>query len=133
MNEPNLSEPSAGACCPSCDTSASNRSDTALEIVCTLGAGDFKQRVADIRDLAARSLLRSERRGLTLNLTYERDALAKVKNIVAQEADCCRFLDFTITHEGSEVHLTITAPEAAAEAAEELFAHFAPELARQVL
>lgn len=122
------SKTTAEACCPSCGTSGPSGDDTALEIVCTLGTGDFKQRVADIRELAARSLRRSERSELTLNLIYDRDALAEVQDIVAKESECCKFLDFEIIHDRSGVYLTIIAPEAA----DVLFAHFAPELARQV-
>lgn len=131
MNVANQPTTAVEACCPSCG-SASSTHDTALAIACTLGADDFKERVAGIRDLARRSLRRSEREPLTLRLTYDRDALDKVQDLVAKEADCCAFLDFDLRHDAAGVHLAITAPASAAEAADELFAHFAPELARVV-
>lgn len=117
------------ACCTSCG-SASLKDDTALAIACTLGADDFKGRVADISDLARRSLRQSRREPLTLHLTYDSDALAEVQDLVAKEADCCAFLDFDLRHDAAGVYLAITAPPFVAEAADELFAHFAPGLAR---
>lgn len=117
----------ADACCSSCAAPAET---TALAIACTLTASDFRGRVASIRDLARRSLKRSERRPLSLALTYAQEALAEVTEVVAQEAECCSFLDFQLSHDEGDVHLTITAPPAAASAADELFAHFAPELAK---
>ena len=116
----------ADACCSSC---ASTANDTALAIACTLDGRDFKERVAGIRDLASRHLLSSRREPLVLHLTYASEALPDVQALVAKEADCCAFLDFDL-RAGDPVLLTIRAPESAASAADELFAHFAPELAR---
>lgn len=130
MNKASHTEPVTEPCCPSCGPSTSS-DDTALAIACTLGAGDLKQRAADIRDLAYRSLRQSERQGLTLYLVYDREALAAVEDVVAKESECCGFLDFDLRHDTSGVHLAITAPASAAEAADVLFAHFAPELAGQ--
>lgn len=118
----------ATACCDSCATSVQ---DTALAIACTLGAGDFKERVAGIRALASRSLRSSHRKPLQLQLVYGPEALAEVEDLVAKESDCCSFLDFDLRHDSSAVRLTITAPVEALEATDELFAHFAPELARE--
>ncbi len=118
----------APACCDSC---ASTANDTALAIACTLGAGDFKERVAGIRTLAARSLMSSHRKPLQLDLVYDREALPEVQALVAKESDCCSFLDFDLGHDDGGVRLTITAPIEALPAADELFAHFAPELARK--
>ena len=115
------------ACCSSCAPAEG----AALAIACTLGSGDFKERVADIRALAERALLRSERRPLQLCLTYAAEALNDVESLVAGEAECCAFLDFALRTDAEGVHLTITAPIEALAAADELFAHFAPELARQ--
>ena len=116
------------ACCDSCATSSQ---DTALAIACTLGAGDFKERVAGICDLARRSLRSSHRNALKLELVYGPEALAEVEDLVAKESDCCGFLDFDLQHDAGAVRLTITAPVEALTAADELFAHFAPELARE--
>lgn len=115
---------STGMCCSSCAT-ADN--DTLLAIACTLDGDDFEHRIASIRELAARHLLSSRLTPLTLHLSYAADALPEIKAIVAKEETCCAFLDFVI-QAGERVELTITAPEHAALAAGELFAHFAPEL-----
>ena len=117
---------SPNACCSSCATAGA---DAALAIACTLDAPDFKERVAVIRDLASRYLLSSKREHLALRLTYAAEALPEVEDLVAKESDCCAFLDFDL-RAGDRVKLTITAPKSAALAADELFAHFAPELAR---
>lgn len=114
-----------GSCCSSCAPTDS----TALAIACTLDSTDFKSRVANIRHLASRHLLSSRREPLKLHLVYAAAALPEVERLVAQEADCCAFLDFDL-RSGEQVELTITAPEIAAVAADELFAHFSPELAR---
>ncbi len=74
----------ASACCGS---GAATHNVTALAIACTLGAGDFKERVADIRALATRSLRSSQRKPLQLELVYDRDALAEVRDLVAKELD----------------------------------------------
>lgn len=117
-------------CCDSCGRAATD-DNMALAIACTLGAGDFKARVASIRDLAKRWLRASRRDPLRLHLTYGPEALDEVRDLVAKESECCAFLNFDLRHDGAEVTLTITAPVAAMAAADELFAHFAPELARE--
>ena len=117
----------ADACCASCGANAYDT--TALAIACTLGAGDFKACVAGIRDLARRSLRSSKRGPLRLHLTYAAEAFGEVQDLVAKESDCCAFLDFDLRRDAESVELIITAPEAARAAADELFAHFAPELA----
>lgn len=116
-------------CCESCGPAGDN---TSLAIACTLSAGDFKERVVGIRDLARRSLLSSRRERLRLHLTYGPEARNAVRDLVARESECCAFLSFDLRHDDREVSLTVTAPVAAAAAADELFAHFAPELAREV-
>ena len=96
-------------------------------IACSLDAGDVKARTQSIRELAERSLLSARRTGLTLSLTYARDALDELRELVAKERECCPFLDFRLSDDGDGLHLWITAPPEAAEAADLLFAHFAPD------
>lgn len=100
-----------------------------VAIACTLDAGDFKQRTQDIRDLARRSLRDASRKPLSLTLTYDIEARDEVRALVAKEQECCPFLTFGITEEGDTIKVAILAPAAAAEAADALFDHFAPELA----
>ncbi len=80
-------------------------------------------------ELGIRHLLASRREPLALHLTCAGEAMPEVQALVAKEADCCTFLDFDL-RAGEPVQLTIRAPESATSAADELFAHFAPELAR---
>lgn len=102
-------------------------------IACSLDAGDFKARTKSIRELAERSLMSSHRGPLTLSLTYSAEALDEVRDLVAKERDCCPFLDFRLSNDRDGVHLRITAPQEAADAADLLFAHFAPDAARRNL
>jgi hypothetical protein len=80
-------------------------------VACTLGAGDFRQRLAWIADLN-RDALRAQRRdGLRLELTYAPAALDRVREMVARERDCCAFLTFDLQQEADAVRLVIEAPE----------------------
>jgi len=117
------------SCCSSCVAPASP-DDTALAIACTLGSGDFKERVADIRDLASRALRSSRSSDLRLELIYDASVIAEVEDLVSKESECCAFLTFDLRWDADAVRLTVSAPETARAAAAELFAHFAPELAR---
>jgi hypothetical protein len=118
----------ATGCCHSCATPGN---DVVLAVACTLGAGDFRQRVSDIRALSGRSLRTSQRKPLQLDLTYGLEALAEVEALVAKEAECCSFLVFSLKADEAAVQLSITVPIEALAAAEELFAHFAPDLAQE--
>ncbi|MER9876397.1 hypothetical protein [Mesorhizobium sp. M0195] len=113
-------------CGPSCASAAEN---DALSIACTLGASDFKERVGGIRALARRSLRNADRTPLSLELTYGPEALEEVTDLMRKEQTCCAFLTFDLKNNSRGVVLTITAPQQAAEAADLLFDHFAPELA----
>lgn len=112
-------------CGPSCDTAAKEEKP----IACMLDVGDFKERAASIRDLSRRSLRHSSRTPFTLSLTYEPGALDEVHDLIAKEKACCAFLSFDLENNASGVFLTITAPKSAAESADVLFDHFAPDLA----
>jgi hypothetical protein len=52
-----------------------------------------------------------------------------VRELVRKEQTCCAFLDFDLRSNLSGILLTITAPKSAADAADMLFNHFAPDLA----
>ena len=93
-------------------------------IACTLGPGDFEDRLGWIRELSAKSLRSHRRDGLMLELTYDRSAAADVHEFVRREQACCGFLLFDVRENAVAVHLTITAPPEAQTAADELFAHF---------
>lgn len=113
-----------------CGCSPASKTTGPAPIACTLTQGDFKERIEWIRDLAQESLLDVRREPLALHLTYDAAAAARVREMVGKEQACCAFLHFDLRDDARGVHLTITAPEEEREAANELFAHFAPELAR---
>jgi hypothetical protein len=95
-------------------------------IACTLDANAFKARTELIRTLTSHHLRQATRTALRLHLTYAPEALADVRELVRMEQACCAFLDFDLTQDTTGVFVTITAPQAAAAAADDLFAHFAP-------
>lgn len=93
-------------------------------VACTLGAGDFKARVASIADLNHRALRGRRRDGLRLELTYAADAREEVLAMVRGEQDCCAFLDFEVQDAAGAVRVVIQAPERAREAADTAFEPF---------
>lgn len=93
-------------------------------IACTLGAGDFQARLAWIADLNQRRLKRHARHDLTLTLVYDKAARREVVRLAAQERACCAFLTFDVADSREGTVLTVTAPEAAREAADTLFEGF---------
>jgi hypothetical protein len=95
-----------------------------LPIACTLTPGDLRERLALIRQLTAEALLGYDRDGLVLALRYAPAALERVRAMVASEQHCCAFLKFEVRGQPDVVHVTITAPENARDAAEELFEQF---------
>jgi hypothetical protein len=106
-------------------SSAKTSSDLkALPIACTLDARDLKERLASIRELARDALLGFEREGLVLSLRYDAGSADRVRKMVQGEERCCAFLRFDVEEDGGSIMVTVTAPEAARDAAGELFAQF---------
>ena len=95
-----------------------------LAIACTLTPGDLQERLTQIRKLTAEALLGHDRNGLVLALRYAPEAVEGVRAMVASEQHCCAFLNFEVREQPDVVHVTITAPENAREAADELFEQF---------
>jgi len=93
-------------------------------IACSLAARDFQARLAWIAALNARSLRSHRRDDLVLRLIYTPDAADAVREMVTGEQACCAFLKFVTRLDQVGFHLTITAPEAAREAADLVFAPF---------
>jgi hypothetical protein len=93
-------------------------------IACTLGPGDFRQRVACIADLTRDALRAQHRDGLRLELTYAPAALDRVREMVAREKECCAFLTFGLQQEADAVRLVIEAPEDARDALDAVFEPF---------
>ena len=95
-----------------------------LPIACTLTPGDLRARLSLIQTLAAEALVGYDRDGLVLTLRYLPDAVERVRAMVASERHCCGFLNFDVREQPNVVHVTITAPENARDAADELFEQF---------
>jgi hypothetical protein len=93
-------------------------------ITCTLSAGDYRERLAQIADLARDNLRSYERDGLILGLRYDVEATERVKEMVRREQECCAFLTFDLREERDGLLLTIIAPEEARIAAEAMFDQF---------
>ena len=96
----------------------------AAPIACTLTPGEHKDRVSWIAALNRDALRDHRRRDLVLELRYAAEARARVHEMVRSEQGCCGFLAFDLQEAEGEIHLTITAPEAAREAADSLFEQF---------
>ncbi|HLZ39788.1 MAG TPA: hypothetical protein VKQ11_02440 [Candidatus Sulfotelmatobacter sp.] len=93
-------------------------------IACSLTADNLKNRLAWIGELTRDALRRHERRDLVLDLRYAPEAADRVREMVRKEQECCAFLAFETHEDPDEIRLTITAPEAARKAADELFEQF---------
>lgn len=87
-------------------------------IACTLDFQDIAQRLARVRQLAQRSLLRHRLEGNTLHLAYQAGAGDEVRAIVELERVCCAFLDFNVAQSKDEIVLSIQVPEDAGEASQ---------------
>lgn len=101
-----------------------NSMTDAAPIACTLDSGSLKARMTWIADLNTRALKAVRQADLRLELDYAPSALADVRRMIAQEKECCAFLDFGVTERSDAITLAITAPETAREAAELLFGPF---------
>ena len=95
-----------------------------LPIACTLTPGDLRERLGLIRALAADALLGHDRNGLVLTLRYAPEAVERVRAMVVSEQRCCAFLTFDVREDPDVLRVTITAPENARDAADELFGQF---------
>lgn len=97
---------------------------TSPPIACSLAPDHFVRRTAWIARLNAWALRHARRDGSTLHLTYNPRAAAELRELVRQEQACCGFLRFDLEETADAIHLSITAPPEAGEAAEVLFGHF---------
>ena len=107
-----------------CATRSNEQHLKSLPIACTLTPGDLRERLGLIQALTAEALVGYDRHGLVLALRYAPEAVERVRGMVASEQHCCAFLNFNVREEPDAVHVTITAPESARDAADELFEQF---------
>ncbi len=95
-----------------------------LPTACTLAPGELGRRLSAIQELTREALTGCQRDGLTLVLQYTPESVRRVRAMVADEQQCCGFLRFDVCERPEAVLVTITAPEHARVAADELFAQF---------
>ena len=91
-------------------------------IACSLNPGDLQRRLGEIARLGAESLLtrRTERDHQVLRFRNDAETRQRLEAIVAAEAQCCSFLDLSLTADGDELVLSIGAPAGAEPVAEQL-------------
>jgi ribosomal protein S15P/S13E len=96
-------------------------------IVCSLGASDLRQRLDEIAEVGAESLIERSTDGERHLLRFRSDPETRrgLEAIVAAEAKCCSFLDLSLEEQGGELVLTVSAPQDGQPVAEELAAAFA--------
>ena len=93
-------------------------------VACCLSAGEYQSRIAWIERVARKSLREHAPDDLVLRLIYKPEAAGEVRRMLEQERRCCVFLAFDLDQRPDAVCVTITAPEAAREAADVLFGQF---------
>ena len=96
-------------------------------IACSLGASDLRQRLDEIAEVGAASLIVRSTESGTHELRFRDDPTTRrrLEQIVAAEAECCAFLDLDLAERGGELILTLAAPEGGQPVADELAAAFA--------
>lgn len=96
-------------------------------IACSLDASDMRQRLGEIAEVGADSLIERSADGERHLLRFRSDAETRrrLEAIVAAEAKCCSFLDLSLEEQGGELVLTVSAPEDGQPVADELAAAFA--------
>lgn len=93
-------------------------------IACSLGSGDYRERLAWIADLNAWALREQRREGLTLELVYGPEARGGIHELVRREKACCGFLSFEVQEEPAAIRLAIAAPAEAGSMLDSLFEPF---------
>ena len=93
-------------------------------VFCSLNRRDFKERVAWIAALNKQSLRGHTFDGGTLTLTYVRDALPQVEEMVERERECCAFLEFHLHAHDETATLTISVPDHVKDSADLLLEPF---------
>jgi hypothetical protein len=98
-----------------------------VQIACTLAGGDLERRLAAIARIGNDSLVSHEIEDGRHLLRFRGDAATRrrLEQIVAAEAECCAFLDLTLSEVDGTLALAIAAPEAARDVAAGLAAAFA--------
>jgi hypothetical protein len=93
-------------------------------IACTLASSDRKVRLSELAELSQSALAGARREDLALYLQYFPEAEERVRQMVKKEQECCAFLEFEVEPRSNCLALRITAPEAAREAIQDIYAQF---------
>jgi hypothetical protein len=95
-------------------------------IACSLGASDLQQRLDQIAEVGAASLIGRDSEGGTHTLRFRRDPTTRrrLEEIVVAEAGCCSFLDLELTELDGELILMLGAPKDGQSVADGLAAAF---------
>jgi hypothetical protein len=96
-------------------------------IACSLGTSELGQRLAEIAEVGAGSLIDRSVEGDRHRLRFRADAPTRrrLEEIVAAEAECCSFLDLSLEEQGGDLVLSIGAAGGGQPVADELAAAFA--------
>src|ERR1700749_1304587 len=102
----------------------------ALPNASSLGAGALEKRLAAIAAIGEESLIGHATEGgrHLLRFRFDDTKRERLEEIVAAEAECCSFLALPLEERGSELILTVAAPEDGQEVADELAAAFESSL-----
>jgi hypothetical protein len=86
-----------------------------VPIACSLSASDYAARLDEIQAIGRSGLLRVERRSNAPNLIFraDPDIRSALERVIDAESECCPFLSFSMRSSGSEIVLSIEAPESA--------------------
>jgi hypothetical protein len=91
-------------------------------VACSLGAGELEQRLAAIAETGASSLISRDIEGDRHLLRFRASGTTRqqLEDIIAAEAECCSFLDLSLSEQRDELVLSITGPKDAQAVADEL-------------
>lgn len=93
-------------------------------IACTLGGGEYAERIRWIEALNRSSLRGHRQDGFVLVLEYAPEAAAQLGDLVERERRCCAFLAFHVDESARNVRLRIEAPPEVRESIDVIFAPF---------
>ncbi|MGE2725653.1 hypothetical protein [Mycolicibacterium pulveris] len=91
---------------------------------CNLPPGDYRKRLAWIRELNSTALCDIRRESRHIELRYDPRAIDLVREFVRGERECCPFLDFTVQESRDAVVVRIEIPDELRHGADELFAPY---------
>jgi hypothetical protein len=96
-------------------------------ITCSLGASDLRERLSEIAEIGAESLIERSTEGNRHLLLFRSGAeiRRRLEAVVAAEEKCCPFLDLSLEDHGDRLVLSLSAPEDGQPVAHELAAAFA--------